>query len=228
MSREIVLLYHDVVLYKDDFELLKDHQWLNDTCIEFYMEYLEKTKLTSQKDEQENRLTIFLLKPGLTYLISNIQDAQFLASAIPREIYMADIIFLPINNNQNPTRAGGGTHWSLVVYLKAQQQFLHYDSAHEFNTVAAHVTVERIAALLDVKEIRFLQMLTPQQDNGTDCGVFVIAIIDHLVNRILTKSAGAANFVMDEMQISSANDITSPGEMRLRLQQLVEQLRVAS
>ncbi|CAG8558846.1 8564_t:CDS:2 [Ambispora gerdemannii] len=223
MSRAIVLFYHDVVLYKDDFELLNEHQWLNDTCIEFYMEYLEKTKLIPQKNEEEDRLTIFLLRPGLTFLISNIQDAQFLASALPREIYTAEIIFMPINNNPNPTRAGGGTHWSLVVYLRAQQRFLHYDSVQGFNIAVARAAVERVADLLDVKEISFLPMLTPQQDNGADCGVFVISIIDYLVNRILTNST---NFDTDrEMQISSTNEITSPGEMRLRLRQLVEQLR---
>lgn len=42
------------------------------------------------------------------------------------------MLLLPVNDNKDPDRAGGGSHWSLLVY-RPNKPFLHFDSKDNSN-----------------------------------------------------------------------------------------------
>lgn len=47
---EIILSYHDAIIYKEDLQILKsDTEWLNDRVISFYFEYLSKEVYEDEK-----------------------------------------------------------------------------------------------------------------------------------------------------------------------------------
>ncbi|KAG9295720.1 hypothetical protein G9A89_001737 [Geosiphon pyriformis] len=245
MSRLIALSYHDVVLYYEDIALLQDGAWLNDTCIEFFMEYLERTELAARtKNIKDNdygnfntsvvkftkKLTPFLLRPAIAFLIYSIKDPQYLSSALPPKIFTADIIIFPINDNQDPLKAGGGTHWSLVVYVRPLKKFFYYDSASNFNAGPAQATIKSIADVLNIQGYEIIPMKTPQQDN--DCGVYVIAIIDHIFHQILqysisdkTSGETVADSELERLMEFSTGDITLPKDMRRRVRAIIDSLR---
>jgi hypothetical protein len=50
MSGEIVLSFHDAIVYSEDLKILKkETEWLNDRIISFYFEYLSKEVYEDEK-----------------------------------------------------------------------------------------------------------------------------------------------------------------------------------
>jgi len=92
------------------------------------------------------------------------------------------------SNNTNPELAGGGSHWSLLVYAKSVNKFLHYDSAGPMNMSYARRTAKKVAKRIGIKgearltfncmlnfvtercrlrsDYEVVGMHTPQQENG--------------------------------------------------------------
>lgn len=90
-------------------------------------------------------------------------------------------MFLPINDCNTPNQAEEGTHWSLLLVSVVDGVAFHYDSFYHGNqTVALNVT-NKLSRLLGIK-LRFIQLQdTPQQENGSDCGVYVCLFMRHLL-----------------------------------------------
>ncbi|MGY5795669.1 Ulp1 family isopeptidase, partial len=88
----------------------------------------------------------------------------------------ANFVFLPVNN---AAVGAGGTHWSLLfVDLRGRRPIAyHYDSAAGQNSAIA----QGLAARLDA---RFERVRMAQQDNGYDCGVFVVDATRALAARL--------------------------------------------
>lgn len=87
-----------------------------------------------------------------------------------------------INNNEDVDFASGGTHWSLLVYRRDYNCFEHYDSMDGMNLRIAKKCVSIIKPFIcsDVSSAKFEEPWTPQQENGYDCGVYVMAIAQTL------------------------------------------------
>jgi sentrin-specific protease 8 len=81
-----------------------------------------------------------------------------------------EAIFIPINDGK-PSEAYSGTHWSLMVYIRAINTFYYYDTLKFNNLQNGELTSKRMQPLLKVdKQPQFIPSSTPQQDNGSDCG----------------------------------------------------------
>lgn len=94
-------------------------------------------------------------------------------------------IFLPINDCRNPSVAEGGSHWSLLVVSVVDGVAFHYDSLHPANREEAIATTKKLGTLLN-RELQFLDLPdSPQQENGSDCGVFVCVEMRHLLMKKL-------------------------------------------
>ena len=90
-------------------------------------------------------------------------------------------VFLPINDCQTTTVAEGGTHWSLLLVSIVDGVAFHYDSLPPGNQPEAFQVTQRFSALLG-KTIRFIPLNdSPQQENSSDCGVFVCLNMRHLL-----------------------------------------------
>lgn len=109
-------------------------------------------------------------------------------------------VVIPINDNDNPTRAGG-SHWSVVVYDRASSRFVHLDSVRGLNRRAAATAVHALAPLIQPSPARgdgvereggdcesaavpvHEMERAPQQRNASDCGAFVLAHTETLLRR---------------------------------------------
>lgn len=122
-------------------------------------------------------------------MLIQTQDPLTLKDALPSFKHSTHI-FLPINDCRSPNEAEGGSHWSLLVVSILDGVAFHYDSLRSSNRAFAAVAVHKLGILLG-KPLRFLDLEdAPQQENGSDCGVFVcLEIKVLLLNRLLSANA---------------------------------------
>ncbi|KAK6077691.1 Ulp1 protease family protein [Seiridium cupressi] len=168
----------------EDVKALR-HDWLTDNNIAFWEEFLEREVLTKYPQAH-----IVLLRPSMTFLLMKDSDTEAVKSAIP-DFRGVTHIFLPINDNRNVSQAEGGSHWSLLLVSIIDGVAFHYDSLEGANNDEALLCLRRLEPVLR-KKLRFHHLSEcPQQDNGSDCGVFVCIIMRHLlVKRLLAVNAG--------------------------------------
>lgn len=97
-------------------------------------------------------------------------DVNDLISVLPQDMDQHAAIFIPINDG-DPYKANSGTHWSLMVYVRAINSFYYYDTLKFNNLREAKYTSKRIQPLLkQTDNPQFIPSSTPQQMNGSDCG----------------------------------------------------------
>ncbi|KAJ2722693.1 hypothetical protein GGI07_003156 [Coemansia sp. Benny D115] len=153
--REMILFsYHDTTVFINDALTLREGLWLNDAVLCFYFEYLTHEVLR----------------------------------ALPPNIRSKELIFIPINDGDSVyVQGGNGSHWSLLVYSRQHSPSFHYyDSAANINYNYAMAAKRKLELMLYGDAEANLPMTThscPQQENGSDCGIFVILFADLLARR---------------------------------------------
>ncbi|KAJ8611897.1 hypothetical protein MRB53_037693 [Persea americana] len=179
------LSYYDVRLTREDVDSIRD-DWLTDNAIAFWEEYLEHEKLPAFP-----KANIVLLRPSMSYLLMNTPDPLELKSALP-EFKKTTHVFLPVNDNEKLELAEGGSHWSLLLVSIIDGVAFHYDSLSPSNLKHARKVADCISKLLG-KPLKFVNLDdSPQQNNGSDCGVYVCLLMQHLLmSRLLKAHAGA-------------------------------------
>ncbi|KAJ5180557.1 hypothetical protein N7492_003767 [Penicillium capsulatum] len=170
-------------LTREDMQTLKN-DWLTDNIISFWEEYLEHEYLTKFRTSN-----IVLLRPSMSFMILQTPDPRTLREALP-DFTRATHVFLPINDCRNVTQAEGGTHWSLLLISIVDRMAFHYDSLYQGNHWEAHEATRKFGIMLNMP-FRFLHLNdSPQQDGGSDCGVFVCMNMRHLLlKRLLMANA---------------------------------------
>ncbi|KAL2392191.1 hypothetical protein ABEF92_001110 [Exophiala dermatitidis] len=168
------LSYYDVRLTREDISVLRN-DWLTDNVIAFWEEYLEHEYLSKYKHSH-----IILLRPTMSFMLMQTPDPHTIKDALP-DFTNVTHIFLPINDNHSVTVAEGGTHWSLLLVSIVDGFAFHYDSMPPGNQQEAHYVTQKLSKLIN-KPLRFIQLAdSPQQDNSSDCGVFVCLNMRHLL-----------------------------------------------
>ncbi|WP_208250711.1 Ulp1 family isopeptidase (plasmid) [Rhizobium sp. T1470] len=93
----------------------------------------------------------------------------------------ADFVFIPVSNAEGDDPDRRGTHWSLLLLDRRQRQSpmaYHFDSLNGLNNPSAR----RIARALGAPEA--IQMAMTQQDNGRDCGIFLLEAARALIGEL--------------------------------------------
>ncbi|KAG5376381.1 hypothetical protein IGI04_040977 [Brassica rapa subsp. trilocularis] len=159
-----ILSFNDVVLRRSDLDILNGPNYLNDRVIEFYLSYLS-TLHTSP--------TISLIPPSIAFWISNCPDTESLKDFIkPLRLLDSD----ELNDNLNVELAEGGLHWSLLVYYKETNSFFHHDSFMGANQWNARQLYKAVSSFVSDGDAAYRECSdTPQQKNGYDCGVHLLA-----------------------------------------------------
>ncbi|XP_067934232.1 sentrin-specific protease 8-like [Watersipora subatra] len=193
MASHRLLSYGDCLLDEDDLKLLQGPHWLNDKLIGFAFEYMTNTlSLASNSD-------IVLCCAEVVQLIKMCGNSQELALILESlDIKAKKHVFLPVNDNASLEHTGG-SHWSLLVYEGNSRSFTHYDSANQMNhSTSAHIA-SRLAPLLGVPaDLPVQEGNSPTQENGYDCGVYVIEITKVLLKELMTgKSVSTSNGISD-------------------------------
>ena len=122
-------------------------------------------------------------------MLRQTKDPLTLKDALPN-FSKTTHIFLPINDARDVTVAEGGSHWSLLLVSVIDNAAFHYDSLQPTNRQEALISSQKLGVLLG-KELRFLDLAeSPQQENSSDCGVFVCLQMEFLLlSRLLTAQS---------------------------------------
>ena len=125
----------------------------------------------------------------MSFMLMQTPDPLTIKDALP-DFSKTTHIFLPINDCRNVEVAEGGSHWSLLLVSVIDAVAFHYDSMNPMNEQEAALATQKIGQLLG-KPLRFHNLDdSPQQENNSDCGVFVCIQMRHLlVKRLLQVQA---------------------------------------
>ncbi|CAG8448921.1 14317_t:CDS:2 [Acaulospora morrowiae] len=221
------LTYHDADIDEEAVMLFNDGCWLNDKCIDLYLEYLAHT--VAPEDDSEK--AIFICSAAMTFFLSNLPSGTDLSILVAPQFTSAPVIFSVINNNPDVTVALGGSHWSLMVYVRDMNECLHYDSASGINTNAAKKVAKKLFGIGKVRNMR-----VPQQQNATfiainslrlfitsECGLYVLSIAEHIYRKVI-KPKDALKYPKELFEIEFS-EIPSGDTMRKNCRGVVATLK---
>lgn len=167
-----ILSYGDVVLHRSDLEILRSPYFINDRLIEFYFTHLSSSHSSAAAGEG----LLLLVPPSISFWLSHCPNtASRIEAATPLGLQDRDLVLFTVNNNVDVTLAEGGTHWSLLVYERGDNVFVHHDSCNGMNYQHARRLYDAVKIFFG-GDPRFIVGKTPQQRNGYDCGVYVMAV----------------------------------------------------
>ncbi|GAV71925.1 Peptidase_C48 domain-containing protein, partial [Cephalotus follicularis] len=220
-----VLKYHHVTLRESELDILKGPRYLNDNIIDFYFAYLSSCW---QSDD------ILLVSPSISFWIAHCQESpDSLKGVLLSDLNMRDkqLIVFPVNDNGDLSRADGGNHWSLLVYYKKTNMFVHHDSFDGMNTNVAMKFYHKIKSLFgsggEYGDSILSSGPTPQQSNNYDCGLYVIAIARVICQWYMVLSTSTCNYDDDDLWFSYVEDNVSDSvefSMRTEILNLIEEL----
>lgn len=155
----------------------------------------------------------------MTFLLMKDPDVKCVTTALPNFSKVTHI-FLPINDNRNVSQAEGGSHWSLLLVSTIDRVAFHYDSLGGANCKEALDCTKQLSRILKT-DLKYQQIDDcPQQENGSDCGVFVCILMRHLlVKRLLNANA------REKVSMSMANKIIDSYGARKEMMKIIESLR---
>ncbi|RKP34855.1 hypothetical protein BJ085DRAFT_8505, partial [Dimargaris cristalligena] len=171
-----LLKYHGIRVHLYDYELLSPKKWLNYTLMDLYYCYLKQKFLP-------NINAVALLRPVLAYrLTRDLVDDPNLMADLPKELTRAELIFIPVNDNNVHTKAAE-IHWSLLVYSRTMGKFYHYDPLGKHNLAMAKMVHKNLTGLLRIGDTEFVSLKVPNQKASFDCGIYVIMFTEALLRR---------------------------------------------
>lgn len=149
-----------------------------------FRRYLEREHLSHYPHAH-----IVLLRPSMSFMLMKTLDPLTLKDALP-DFSLTTHIFLPINDCRTVEVAEGGSHWTLLLVSLVDRVAFHYDSLNSSNRQEAETATRKIERLTG-KELKFVDLTdSPQQENSSDCGVFVCIQMRHLLlKRLLLAHA---------------------------------------
>ncbi|KAF4631720.1 hypothetical protein G7Y89_g6407 [Cudoniella acicularis] len=164
---------------KEDVDTLKN-DWLTDNAssltLQLRVHLIRATNSSRYLEREELRKYpsshIVLLRPSMAFMLMQTANPLTLKDALPN-FSKTTHIFLPINDARNVSVAEGGSHWSLLLVSVIDGVAFHYDSLSPSNYNEAMLATTRLSQLLG-RSLRFMNLDdSPQQENGSDCGVYV-------------------------------------------------------
>lgn len=184
------LIYENICLSPQDYNCFKGKNQLNDLCISFYYNYLLSTK---SKTIQSLDQKIVFLDPAVVsniYFDDSLEDLISMYS--PLELENKDFIFIPINDNTDKFKSGGGTHWALMIYSKLDEKFIYIDSTNGrigiINEIAIKIkSIMKRSSIKKDEGLIIYPQIERKQYNSYDCGVFVIEFTDKLIEYIISQ-----------------------------------------
>ncbi|KRX09680.1 hypothetical protein PPERSA_02552 [Pseudocohnilembus persalinus] len=182
-DEDFYLTYHNSELNHIDYKGYLPGQYLTSGSIQFYYEHLRQT----YKEPE-----YILLDPSQVQLILEpYQDFEDLVDWFSDKFYNSEYIFIPINDAQQFDVPGAGSHWVLLIFEKKNRKFIYYDSTQGFVQKAGKVAQMLTAITFRDKSIIKKEKIniqinssTPKQENGFDCGIFVLTFSEFILNWI--------------------------------------------
>ncbi len=171
-----VLSFGDIVLRGRDVASLRGSNWLNDNVISFYFEWLES---------RCQRVSVRLLHTSAVQLVSSLPEPDSRGVVQSMGLAASDLVLAAVNDGSGEPFAEceAGSHWSLLALFG--NTFFHFDSLPHCpnkrhavrlaGRLARGMAGEGLVSFKDVGE------KAPRQENGNDCGVYVLATAEAIV-----------------------------------------------
>ena len=173
---KVVYEFENITLYQRDLSEIENGDWINDTSIHLAGRKIELSANSQlNKDEKKN---ILLIPP------STFQLMRFVPLNVAKEFTNhfnaknASLVFVPFTNTQSI--ANSGSHWSMILWVTESNTFYLLDSMGNANYQIGQSCVNKLAQLYDIEKYEYKTLKVPQQQNCVDCGVFVIAFMEHI------------------------------------------------
>ena len=187
---------------------------MKNVCVNIIPRYLEREELCKFPSSH-----IVLLRPSMAFMLMQTRDPTSLRDALP-DFRKTTHIFLPINDARNVSVAEGGSHWSLLLVSVIDGVSFHYDSMNPSNYREAQNASHKLSQLLE-RPLRFVNLEdSPQQDNSSDCGVYVCIQMRHLLlKRLLSANA------REKVSMSMSGKLVDASGGRKEMLRTIESLR---
>jgi Ulp1 family protease len=182
---EILLEISCIPITRETFQRLRPEMWLNDEIINIYMCLLDKrdSKLCMLYPEQRKR-SLFFNTFSIQLTKIGIEQANKYCSKGKINIFNFKRLYFPINIKN--------IHWTLIVIDMENKSIVYYDSFHgdgsRLFTLAQQFLEQE--AERQQEELKFEEWQTinakdnPVQQDGTECGVHVLIITDHMSDNL--------------------------------------------
>jgi sentrin-specific protease 8 len=185
----------DVFLYPEDLLTIAPRAWVNDAIISFHMEYCNE--LASPQRLQ------CLLPSTVQWLMADTQHDTESLKNVPLD--QARFFFCPINDSQQwLSLSDKGQHWSLLICDRSEMSFLHLDSLKGKNNAVAERFARVLCDILQQRKNEESSIILevpvdgPQQNNGYDCGIWLM-----LCTELLSQHLNRCKHIAD----SSLSDL---------------------
>lgn len=166
--------------------------WLNDEIINAYLALL--TSYLRESTGNAGRHDKPRFHAFNSFFFSNLRDKGYesvrrwatRAKIGGKDLLDVDTVFIPVHH---------ASHWTLIVVKPTARTIEHFDSLGSLS--ARHVGVVQEWLRMELgsnyvpSEWRVLPSCSPQQDNGSDCGVFLLSTAKAVALDIDPMSYGA-------------------------------------
>ncbi|PYH97990.1 cysteine proteinase [Aspergillus ellipticus CBS 707.79] len=172
-------------------------EWLNDEIINEYLDVI--VDYLRRKNNNYGRHDTPRFHAFSSFFFSQLRDKGYEKVArwakkakIGGSLLLdVDTVFVPVHNHQ---------HWTLVVVHPSERSIEHFDSLGARSLRHIEVVKTWLRGELGPRgyveeEWRVLPSLSPQQDNGSDCGVFLLSTAKAVAIGLEPLSYGAADAV---------------------------------
>ena len=164
----------------EDIESIKEGKWMTDIIITYMLNNLQSWL-------QEIGKNVICLDPTVVQCIRKGEKTVVEDIIKKRGLIDTEYIFLPVNNNDYLDR-DAGSHWSLLVYNKSNNEFYHHDPIRGTNNRHALEIVKGMAKASKNFKDRITNIESPQQKNGYDCGTYVIMYANNIAENIVNNA----------------------------------------
>lgn len=210
---EIVLSYHDAIIRQSDYRILQSRQWINDSLIEFWYEYLTHNLYK----EYSNQL--LCLSPSLTQLIKMTDSMDEIRMILqPLNIEQRKLILMPLNDNMSYDY--GGSHWSLLVFINDgdKSRLEYYDSSIQPQLSMMKIIGQKFSKLLSCDSDVHIEQCHLQED-GYNCGIHLICNSNAICQKYLLN---------DQRSIKDIISLEQIRKFRLQLIDIIDRLKSQS
>lgn len=171
---DIIYQENDVQISKQEFETLKDNTCVGDMIIHFHFRCQEK-----KYSKKKNYFHMFM--PCTVQFMQTYPLEMTKPSFSDLNLFNYQYVFFPLSDFCVDTLSA--THWSLLYIdnTNGQMQFKHFDSMRHSNIVPAHNFVEKLKDIFGLQKLTIEELKCKSQGNSYDCGVYVMAYVDALL-----------------------------------------------
>ena len=189
ISNKSLISLNGTNLCKEDIESVNDGKYVTDQVIEFFMQSCMQS-YEEQTEVNKTRERIKIIGPAMTYLLQK-EDSKSAIKQHKKELNLNnhEWVIYTINNNSDPEKGDGGTHWSLLIYRKKDNKYIYFDSVKEINLRHAKELITNLAVDNESFGMNgdlptYKVAKCKQQNNSFDCGIFVMVYMSAIISNI--------------------------------------------